>query len=78
MIGRKINCVYNINGLYCTNEKTKHSLFGLGERMCKVFDGSRKCELQKEHAKPLFPPPRPKSIQQNNKEVIIHATIIVT
>ena len=53
----KINCIENDSGCWCRNENIKRSLFGLGARMCLVYEGKR-CEFQEKYPRPGPPPPK--------------------
>ena len=53
-----VNCIYNDQVAWCTNEKIKRSLFGLGARCCKEFNGES-CDLVCKNKKPKSPPPPP-------------------
>lgn len=36
---KNANCIFNDRGAWCKNEKVKRRLFGLGARVCAVFNG---------------------------------------
>ena len=55
----KINCKHNDGGAWCKCQHVKRSLFGLGARMCLVFN-NKLCKFQEEFPKPKAPPPPPK------------------
>ena len=57
----KINCKMNKDGAYCLDRRVGKSLFGIGARTCRVFDG-KKCEFQDKSKKPQIdvPAQRPK------------------
>jgi len=40
----KINCRYNNDDAWCTNEKVKRSFWGAGPRCCLVYN-NKKCEF---------------------------------
>ena len=43
-----INCRQNDQGVWCKDSRVKRSLFGIGARMCPVFE-SKQCEFQIEY-----------------------------
>lgn len=43
-----VNCSSNKNGAWCNDKRVKRSLFGLGARVCSVFNG-KECPFQKSH-----------------------------
>ena len=66
MIMKNINCIYNDESAWCTNKNVKRSLFGIGVRCCRAYDGET-CEHQEESCgRPLVPPPAP-SLKKRNK-----------
>ena len=46
-----INCSHNDRGPWCKNIRVKRSLWGLGARMCSVFQG-KPCPFQQKLVKP--------------------------
>lgn len=49
---KKINCLLNKNGAYCTCEKIERSLFGFGARLCVEYYDNKKCEHKEEVPRP--------------------------
>lgn len=71
----RVNCKYNDNGLYCKNKKVKRSLFGIGERQCKLtrysnyqFSG---CEFQESYPRPSSPPPAPTKRKEYDAKILV-------
>lgn len=62
---KKINCIYNNKGAWCTNQKIKKSLFGIGARCCSEhndIDCDEKVEhTKKENIAPPAPIQKPKN-----------------
>lgn len=67
----KINCTYNVESAWCNNKNIKRSLFGIGTRCCKEFNGevcTFKCEHKRPPPPPVVPkPPQPRLIIENGK-----------
>lgn len=51
---RNINCLMNNHGVFCEDKRVKRSLFGIGCRICLVYDG-KECPFRIKHPRP--PPP---------------------
>ena len=58
----RINCTKCVDICYCSDKRVKRSLWGIGPRMCVLYDYgiiNKRCEFQVEHTKPCHPPPQP-------------------
>ncbi len=51
-----VNCTANDHGVWCKDKRIKRSLWGIGARMCLVFDG-QVCPLQQKYQRPAIHPP---------------------
>lgn len=55
-MGHKINCKANNQGCWRKDRRVKRSLWGIGARMCLVFEG-RACPFQEKYRRPAMCPP---------------------
>jgi hypothetical protein len=57
---RNINCIYNYSFTKCRNRHIKRSLFGIGPRMCILYnEDEASCKYQVCFTQPPPPPPPP-------------------
>ena len=54
-MGVNINCRMNDQGAWCRDRCVKRSLFGIGARVCKVFEG-KPCKFQDMYPRPHIKP----------------------
>lgn len=56
MYPAKVNCKSNNDGAWCKNKNIKRSLFGIGARLCTIYEFiDKKCEYQEACPKPKPP-----------------------
>jgi len=54
-MGVNINCRQNDQGAWCRDRRVKRSLFGIGARVCRIFEGQL-CEYQDMYPRPHIAP----------------------
>ena len=51
----RVNCKNNDQGAWCKDKRIKRSLFGIGARICPVYNGGY-CEFQDKFKRPKIEP----------------------